>query len=147
MGDLTQVQLLPAESGTARHGEPDLTEQEIALIVTAGGGRYVGLLQNIPGRMETVILFASPQTETTLGLCMSRFNVEAVRERIAKSDELFAKAAANVCGAGVLLRQCEPRRGIHAETGAGAKAAESAISAGPVECAGSAGLRLNFDDA
>ena len=104
MGDLTQVQLLPAESGTARRGEPDLTEQEIALIVTAGGGRYVGLLQNIPGRMETVILFASPQTETTLGLCMSRFNVEAVRERIAESDELFAKAAANVCGAGVLLR-------------------------------------------
>jgi hypothetical protein len=34
MGDLTQVQLLPAESGTARRGEPDLTEQEIALIVT-----------------------------------------------------------------------------------------------------------------
>jgi hypothetical protein len=104
MCDLTQVQLLPAESGTARRGEPDLTQQEIALIVTAGGGRYVGLLQNTPGRMETVILFASPQTETTLGLCMSRFNVEAVRERIAKSDELFAKAVANVCGAGVLLR-------------------------------------------
>ena len=34
MGDLTQVQLLPAESGTERRGEPDLTEQEIALIVT-----------------------------------------------------------------------------------------------------------------
>ena len=62
MSDLTQVQLLPVESGTAKRGEPDLTEQEIALIVTAGGGRYVGLLQNIPGRMETVILFASPQT-------------------------------------------------------------------------------------
>jgi hypothetical protein len=46
MGDLTQVQLLPVESGTAKRGEPDLTEQEIALIVTAGGGRYVGLLQN-----------------------------------------------------------------------------------------------------
>jgi hypothetical protein len=75
MGNLTQVQLLPVESGTAKRGEPDLTEQEIALIVTAGGGRYVGLLQNIPGRLETVILFASPQTETTLGLRMSRFNV------------------------------------------------------------------------
>src|ERR1700747_421263 len=98
MGDLTQVQLLPAESGTARRGESERTQQEIALIVTAGGGRYVGWWQEIPGRMETVILFASPQTETTLGLCMSRFNVEAVRERIAKSDELFAKAAANVCG-------------------------------------------------
>jgi len=54
----------------------------------------VELLQNTPGRMETVILFALPQTETTLGLRMSRFNVAAVRERIAKSDELFAKAAA-----------------------------------------------------
>jgi len=94
MGDLTQVQLLPVESGTAKRGEPDLTEQEIAPIVTAGGGRYVELLQNTPGRMETVILFALPQTETTLGLRMSRFNVAAVRERIAKSDELFAKAAA-----------------------------------------------------
>jgi hypothetical protein len=41
-----------------------------------------------------VILFASPQTETTLGLRMSRFNVAAVRERIAKSHELFAKATA-----------------------------------------------------
>jgi hypothetical protein len=93
MSDLTQVQLLSAESGTVKRGEPDLTEEEIALIVSAGGGRYVGLLQNIPGRMETVILFASPQTETTLGLRMSRFNVEAVLERIAESDELFAKAA------------------------------------------------------
>ena len=36
MGDLTQVQLLPVESGTAKRGEPDLTDQEIALIVTAG---------------------------------------------------------------------------------------------------------------
>ena len=95
MGDLTQVQLLPVESRTAKRGEPDLTEQEIALIVTAGGGRYVELLQNTPGRMETVILFASPQTETTLGLRMSRFNVAAVQERIAKSDDLFAKAAAS----------------------------------------------------
>ena len=94
MGDLTEVQVLPAENGTAKRGEPDLTEQEIALIVTAGGGRYVGLLQSIPGRMETVILFASVQTQTTLGLYMSRFNVEAVRECIAESDELFAKAAA-----------------------------------------------------
>lgn len=94
MGDLPQVQLVTAESGTAKCGEPDLPEHEIALIVTAGGGRYVGLLQNIPGRMEVVVLFASPQTTTTLGLRMSRFSVEAVRERIAQSDELFVKAAA-----------------------------------------------------
>jgi hypothetical protein len=48
MGDLTQVQLLPAENGTAKRGEPDLTEQEIALIVTAGGGRYVGCCRTFP---------------------------------------------------------------------------------------------------
>jgi hypothetical protein len=94
MGYVTQLQPLPAESETAALGELNLTEYEIALIVIAGGGRYVGLFHNIPGKMETVVLFASPQTKTTLGLRMSRFNAEAVRERIAKSDELFAKWAA-----------------------------------------------------
>lgn len=85
------TQLLEA----ARESESlNLGEQEIALIVTAGGGRYVGLLERIPGRMDRVVLFASPQTKTTLGLPMSRLSVEAVRERIAKSNEVFARAGA-----------------------------------------------------
>lgn len=94
MGHLTQLEPLTAESGIPVLGGMNITEQEIALIVAAGGGRYVGLLQNIPGRLEIVVLFVSPQTKTTLGLRMSRFSIAAVRERIAKSDELFAKAAA-----------------------------------------------------
>ena len=71
----------------------NLTECQIALIVATGGGRYVGLLEKIPGKIETVVLFRSPQTGTTLGLCVSRLNTEAVREQIAESDEVFAKAA------------------------------------------------------
>lgn len=94
MGDLTQLMPHGAESGTLELDELILTEQQIACVVVAGGGRYVGLLEKIPGKMETVILFNSPKTGTTLGLRVSRFNVEAVRERIGKSDELFAKWAA-----------------------------------------------------
>jgi len=94
MGDLTQLAPPDAGSGTAELNELTMTEQQLALVVAAGGGRYVGLLEKIPGGMETVILFDSPQTGTTLGLGVSRFNVEAVRERIAKSNALFAKWAA-----------------------------------------------------
>jgi hypothetical protein len=72
----------------------NLSEKEIALMVAAGGGKYVGLLERIPGRIETVVLFASPQTRTTLGLPISRLTVEAVCERIAKSDEVFARGGA-----------------------------------------------------
>ena len=69
------------------------SDHEIAWIVAAGGGRYVGLLRAIPGRMEPVVLFASPRTRTTLGLPLSRLTVQAVRRRIAESDAAFAKAA------------------------------------------------------
>lgn len=94
MGDLAQLVLHDAESDTPELDELVLTEQQIACVVAAGGGRYVGLLEKIPGKMETVILFNSPKTGTTLGLRVSRFNVEAVRERIVKSNALFAKWAA-----------------------------------------------------
>jgi hypothetical protein len=73
---------------------PNLSEQEIALMVAAGGGKYVGLLERISGKIETVVLFASPQTRTTLGLPISRLTVEAVCELIAKSDEVFARGGA-----------------------------------------------------
>ena len=63
-----------------------LGEQWIALIVSAGGGNYVGLVQGIPGRIETVVLFISPQTRTTLGLPVSLLSAEAVCERISKSN-------------------------------------------------------------
>ena len=72
----------------------DLGETEISSIVAAGGGRYVGVLQEIPDKMESVVLFSSPRTRTTLGLPVSRLTVEAVREHLAESDAAFARAGA-----------------------------------------------------
>ncbi|MGB8541498.1 MAG: hypothetical protein WCD49_07660 [Candidatus Acidiferrales bacterium] len=61
-------------------------------IVVAGGGRYVGVLKEIPGRMESVVLFISPQTRSTLGIPMSRVTVEGVRQQLAESNAVFAEA-------------------------------------------------------
>ena len=69
-----------------------LSEAEISSIVEAGGGRYVGILSAIAEKTESVILFASPQTRTTLGIPISRLTVEAVREQLAESDAAFAEA-------------------------------------------------------
>ena len=71
-----------------------LSETEICSIVTAGGGRYVGVVKEIPGRMERIVLFSSPRTRTTLGLLISRLTVEAVREHLAESDAAFGEAGA-----------------------------------------------------
>jgi hypothetical protein len=48
---------------TAESAAPNLTEHEIAQIVAAGGGRYVGLLRAFPGKLETVVLFAPLKPE------------------------------------------------------------------------------------
>jgi len=69
-----------------------LSDAEISSIVEAGGGRYVGVLNEIPDKMESIILFISPQTRTTLGIPMSRLTIDAVREQLAESDAAFAKA-------------------------------------------------------
>ena len=69
-----------------------LSDAEISSIVEAGGGRYVGVLNEIPDKMESIILFISPQTRTTLGIPMSRLTVDAVREQLAESDAAFAEA-------------------------------------------------------
>ena len=55
-------------------------ETEFSSIVVAGGGKYVGVLKEIPDKMESVILFDSPRTRTTLGIPISRLTVDAVRE-------------------------------------------------------------------
>jgi len=70
----------------------NLNETEISSVVAAGGGRYVGVLKEIPGKMEPIILFISPQTRTTLALPISHLTVEAVREHLAESDAAFAGA-------------------------------------------------------
>jgi hypothetical protein len=72
----------------------DLGEMVFASIVAAGGGRYVGVLKEIPNKMESVVLFSSPRTRTTLGIPISRLTVEAVREALAESDATFARAGA-----------------------------------------------------
>jgi hypothetical protein len=71
-----------------------LGETEISSIVAAGGGRYVGVLKEIPDKMETVVLFISLRTRTTLGLPISRLTVEAVREHLDESDAAFSRAGA-----------------------------------------------------
>jgi hypothetical protein len=72
---------------------PTLGEAEMCSIVEAGGGRYVGVMHEIPGNLESIVLFTSPQTRSTLGLPSSRLTVEAVREQLAKSDAAFNQAA------------------------------------------------------
>ena len=67
------------------------SEVEISSIVEAGGGKYGGILMAIPDKMESIILFISPQTRTTLGIPISRLTVEAVREELAESNAAFAE--------------------------------------------------------
>ena len=54
----------------------------------------MGVLKEIPDKMESVVLFVSPRTRTTLGLPISFLTVEAVREHLTESDAEFAEAGA-----------------------------------------------------
>jgi hypothetical protein len=72
-----------------------LNEAEMFSIVEAGGGKYVGVLKEIPGRIELIVLFISPQTRSTLGIPMSRLTVAAVRDQLAESNAAFAEASAD----------------------------------------------------
>ena len=72
----------------------DMGEADFSSIVAAGGGKYVGVLKEIPNKMEPIILFNSPQTRTTLGIRISCLTAEAVREHLAESDAAFAKTSA-----------------------------------------------------
>ena len=73
---------------------PQLSEAEIFSVVVTGGGKYVGVLKELPGNMESVILFSSPRTRTTLSLTISQLTAESVSEHLAESDAEFAEAAA-----------------------------------------------------
>ena len=72
----------------------DLGQSAFSSIVAAGGGSYVGVLKEITDKMESLVLFNSPQTRTTLAIPISRLTAEAVREHLAESDAAFAGADA-----------------------------------------------------
>jgi len=44
--------------------------------------------------MESIVLFNSPRTGTTLGIRISSLTAEAVREHVAESGAAFAEASA-----------------------------------------------------
>jgi hypothetical protein len=78
------------ENGNNLH--PSLSEVEMSYVVEAGGGRFVGVMKQISGEMESIVLFVSPQTRTTLALQSSRLTAAAVREQLAESDAAFIQA-------------------------------------------------------
>jgi hypothetical protein len=78
------------EQRLQREREMRLSEAEISSIVEAGGGKYVGILLAIPQKVESVILYISPQTRTTLAIPISCLTVEAVRKQLAESNAAFA---------------------------------------------------------
>jgi hypothetical protein len=86
MKDSTQPRNHAIVTGSA----PDLGESAFCSIVAAGGGSYVGVLKEIPDKMESLVLFNSPRTRTTLAIPISHLTVEAVREHLAESDAAFA---------------------------------------------------------
>jgi hypothetical protein len=70
-----------------------LSEAEMCSIVEAGGGKYVGVMNEIPGIVESVVLFTSPRTRSTLALPSSQLTAAAVRQLLAQSDAAFNRAS------------------------------------------------------
>lgn len=70
---------------------PPLSETEMSPIFGTGGGRYIGFLREVPGKMEPIVLFISPQARTTLGIPITRLAVEAVCEQLAQSNAEFSE--------------------------------------------------------
>jgi hypothetical protein len=71
-----------------------LGEPAFSSIVAAGRGSYVGVLKEIPDKMESLVLFNSPRTGTTLAIPIPHLTAEAVREHLAESDAACAGADA-----------------------------------------------------
>ena len=69
-----------------------LSEAEISSIVEAEGGKYVGVLKEALEGTESITVFISPKTRTTLCIPISHLSVEAVREQLAESDSYFREA-------------------------------------------------------
>ena len=69
--------------------DPSVNEAEISSIIEAGGGKYIGVLKEIPEKTEMIVLFISRETKSTLGIPISRLTVEVVREQLAESNAAF----------------------------------------------------------
>jgi hypothetical protein len=82
---------LKAQRKVVREKSVQLSEAEASSIVEAGGGKFVGFFEGIPERMESIVLFISPQTRTTLGIPISRLTAAAVFERLAESNAAFSE--------------------------------------------------------
>ena len=61
----------------------DFNEAVLAIMVTAGGGRWVGI-QHVKGQ-DDLILFNDPASGTTLSLPVGQVTAEAVARRIEAS--------------------------------------------------------------
>ena len=88
MDDYIQQQGAQLEDALTLH----LSEAEISSTVAAGGGKYVGVLKETPGKLEPLVLFISLRTRTTLALPISRLSVESVHEHLNESDAAFGVA-------------------------------------------------------
>jgi hypothetical protein len=68
-------------------------EMHYRIAVQAGGGIWRGLFKSFRDKngvlTEPIVLFASPNTETCLGLSVSQLCERTVRKTIANSDALF----------------------------------------------------------
>jgi hypothetical protein len=84
----------PRDRATVTGPTPDLGESAFSSVVAAGGGSYVGVLKEIPDKMESLVLFNSPRTRTTLAIPISHLTAEAVSEHLAESGAAFAEAGA-----------------------------------------------------
>jgi hypothetical protein len=71
--------------------DPNLNEAEISSIVEAGGGRFIGVLKEVPEKSEAFVLFISPETKSTLAIPISLLTVEAVRQQLAESNAAFGE--------------------------------------------------------
>ena len=89
---------MPAERESQRvysAGSQELREAEIVALVAAAGASYVGMMDEIPGKTEAIVLFSSRRTKSTLAISISHLTIEAVRAHLAESDEAFGSAAAD----------------------------------------------------
>jgi hypothetical protein len=71
-----------------------LLAERLKACVQAGGGVWVGIQESFKDVDESLVLFNSPFTKSTLALPVSEVSVEAVMDKIQGSDKSFKKTPA-----------------------------------------------------